>query len=137
VLSNVEQPQVDRYAPSVFTRAVFTRARALARPSRHGEQPSPAGKCHSASGQPQQLVPHCRGQSASAIASVGLRTNPRNARSPPFLLRGQCLLDRKAASVSASTSASSTASPTPGAIDGDMAWAASPTNTVRPRNAYG
>ena len=40
---------------------------------------------------------YSRGQTASAIAAIGLFTNPRDARSPPLLVRGQRRFDREAA----------------------------------------
>ncbi len=64
VMSNVE---------AVGGRAIRTLLSSLARairhgrPSRRGEQLSLAGQCHRTSGQPHQLVPHCRRQSPRAI----------------------------------------------------------------------
>jgi hypothetical protein len=62
--------------------------------SRNGRQRSAS---HASSGQPQYSVAYGRGQATSAIAAMGLLTNPRDARSPPLLVRGQRRFDREAA----------------------------------------
>jgi hypothetical protein len=61
--------------------------------SRNGRQGSAS---HSSSGQPPYSVAYGRGQATSAIAAMGLLTNPRDARSPHLLVRGQHRFDRKA-----------------------------------------
>jgi len=48
-------------------------------------------------GQPQHPVTHDTCQPSGTVAAMGLRPDPGNALSPPFLVRGERLVDRQTA----------------------------------------